>query len=220
MDTYFLYKHTSPSHKIYIGITRQQNPEIRWQNGTGYKDNSYFTNASKKYGWENFDHKILAHGLSEEQAVRLEIKLIARYKSNIRKYGYNISSGGESRNGTHLTEEHKQKIREGNLGKNVSIETRKKLSERTKKSWNNPEFRQHNKIIGSGKDNPMYGKHHSDSNKIKLGAKGVIQYDLEGNKLNEYISLGDAFRATNAYGIVKCCNGEYKQSGGYIWKWK
>lgn len=39
---YKVYKHTTPSKKVYIGITNQK-PERRWgKNGRGYKDNDYF----------------------------------------------------------------------------------------------------------------------------------------------------------------------------------
>lgn len=58
MDNYIVYRHTSPSGKVYIGITSRQ-PEQRWLNGNGYKDSPKFYNAIKKYGWDNFNHEIL-----------------------------------------------------------------------------------------------------------------------------------------------------------------
>lgn len=58
IKNYCVYKHTSPSNKVYIGITSQE-PERRWKNGNGYKKNLYFTKAIKKYGWDNFAHEIL-----------------------------------------------------------------------------------------------------------------------------------------------------------------
>lgn len=42
-----VYMHTSPSNKRYIGITKRK-VNKRWQNGNGYKHNTYFTNAIKK----------------------------------------------------------------------------------------------------------------------------------------------------------------------------
>ena len=36
---YYVYKHTSPSGKVYIGITSKHPPERRWANGNGYKKN-------------------------------------------------------------------------------------------------------------------------------------------------------------------------------------
>ena len=67
--SYYVYKHTSPNNKIYIGITGQ-NPEKRWQSGIGYVGNTHFANAIKKYGWKNFKHEILFSGLTIEEAKR------------------------------------------------------------------------------------------------------------------------------------------------------
>lgn len=93
---YKVYKHINKiNNKIYIGIT-QQELNKRWQNGYGYKEQKYFYSAIKKYGWENFEHIILFDNLTEEEAIKKEIELIKEYKSNNRKYGYNISQGGET----------------------------------------------------------------------------------------------------------------------------
>lgn len=93
---YKVYKHTNLiNNKVYIGIT-QQELNRRWQNGYGYKEQKYFYNAIKKNGWNNFEHELLFDGLTEEQAKEKEIELIKYYKSNNRKYGYNLSQGGET----------------------------------------------------------------------------------------------------------------------------
>ena len=54
---------------------------------------NYFTNAIKKYGWANIEHKILYTNLSKEEAEQKEIELIKEYKSNKREYGYNLTEG-------------------------------------------------------------------------------------------------------------------------------
>lgn len=93
---YKVYKHTNlTNNKIYIGIT-QQNVEKRWQKGYGYKEQVYFYSAIKKHGWDNFKHEILFDNLTEKEAMEKEIELINKYKSNDRKYGYNLSKGGET----------------------------------------------------------------------------------------------------------------------------
>lgn len=51
MNNYIVYKHTSPSGKIYIGITSKV-PRKRWSNGNGYLNNDYFTKAIKKVWME------------------------------------------------------------------------------------------------------------------------------------------------------------------------
>lgn len=97
-----VYKHTLPKEvsgkdndKIYIGITLQK-VENRWQNGYGYKQQSYFYNAIKKYGWDSFTHEVLFDNLSKNEAEEKEKELISFYNSTNPKFGYNIQSGGYS----------------------------------------------------------------------------------------------------------------------------
>ena len=91
---YFVYKHTSPSNKNYIGITRQNPPSKRWANGNGYEYNTHFHRAILKYGWANFKHEILFSGLTAKEAEEKERELIAYYNSADRNFGYNIDLGG------------------------------------------------------------------------------------------------------------------------------
>lgn len=54
-------------------------------------------------------------------------------------------------------------------------------------------------------------------------SKKVLQYDLEGNFIKEYSSLKEANKLNNMKSIgniSKCCKGEYKTAGGYIWRYK
>ena len=95
-NTYTVYKHTSPSGKVYIGITSVE-VKRRWQNGTNYKNSPHFYKAILKYGWENISHDILYTNLNKEEAEEKEIELIKEYKSNIHEYGYNTESGGNSK---------------------------------------------------------------------------------------------------------------------------
>ena len=136
MNNYTVYMHISPSDKRYIGLTSLK-PEYRWNDGKGYKYNQYFINAINKYGWDNFQHIIIAKGLSEDEAKWLEIELIKVWDSSNRKYGYNVSLGGES--GNH-SEETKKILSETHKGKVHSEETKNKISE------NHADF--------SGKNNP------------------------------------------------------------------
>ena len=79
-------------------------------------------NAINKYGWKNIKHKIVATNLTKEEAEKLEIYLInKKYKSNNRKYGYNIEYGG-CHNGK-TSEEAKKRMSKERKGKHVSIKT-------------------------------------------------------------------------------------------------
>lgn len=93
-ESYSVYKHTSPSGKIYIGIT-SKDVEERWKRGNGYKYNPRFYNAILKYGWDNIKHEVLFSGLSSEEAAEKEIELIRYYHSDDGKNGYNVYPGGK-----------------------------------------------------------------------------------------------------------------------------
>lgn len=56
----------------------------------------------------------------------------------------------------------------------------------------------------------------SSTNKLK---KKVIQYDINGNKLNTFNSIASASRETNTNitGISNCINNKQKTANNYIW---
>lgn len=53
-------------------------------------------------------------------------------------------------------------------------------------------------------------------------SKAVIQYDLNGNKINEFPAVMEAMRQTGIHeaNIRGCIKGKGKTAGGYIWKYK
>ena len=93
-NTYSVYCHMNKMNgKRYVGITKDK-PVDRWgKDGNGYKT-QVFGRAIEKYGWDNFEHKILFENLSKKEAENKEIELIAFYQSNKPDYGYNVSGGG------------------------------------------------------------------------------------------------------------------------------
>lgn len=130
MKSWTVYEHISPSGKVYVGITCQ-NPKKRWKGGAGYvrTDNHQplFANAILKYGWDNIEHKIVATGLTKEEANELEKALITQYK--VLKKSYNITDGGDGGLGTKHTEETKRHLSEIKKGKKLSEEHRRKIVE-------------------------------------------------------------------------------------------
>lgn len=92
MKDYTVYMHIFPNNKKYIGITRQ---DVKKRFGGGYHYNTQVVGkAIKKYGWKNIEHKILYTNLTKEEAEQYEQKLIKKYKTIQKEYGYNISVGG------------------------------------------------------------------------------------------------------------------------------
>lgn len=150
---YTVYRHTTPSGKVYVGITNQPVTH-RWNNGKGYMNllKSPFKSAILKYGWDAIQHDILATNVGEMTAKNMERDFISFYKKD--GISLNVTDGGDGcygitpwnkgrtdlsgvvgpAPGTVLSDEHKQKLRKphgGNsrwrLGTITSEETRVKL---------------------------------------------------------------------------------------------
>lgn len=93
-----VYIHISPSNKLYVGIT-SQTVDNRWKNGYGYKDQPFYR-AIEKYGWENFQHEIIASNLTEDEANAFEIALIRELDTLMKNgKGYNTTEGGKGTKG-------------------------------------------------------------------------------------------------------------------------
>lgn len=229
IDVYYVYKHTCPNGKVYIGITCR-NPLIRWKNGNGYSENKHFYSAILKYGWDNIKHEILYSGLTKEEACQKEIELIARYKSNQKEFGYNIASGGETpwnagitlsdeikrkmsvaAKGKKKTPEHIEHMRESRKGYKATEETRRKQSESLKGK-------------NKGKVSPFRGIPRTDETKEKIRESLqriiIYQYDKNNNLIAMFKCYSEASKKTGIGmpSIVNCCNGRSKTAGGYIFE--
>ena len=121
---YIVYKHTSPSNKVYIGITSRTLEERSGSRGWQYRKckGTLISKAIIKYGWSNFKHEILMENLTQEEATRMEQRFIALYQSNNKEYGYNLTNGGEK----HFV---------------MNEEVKQRLSLKAKEQWQNPVIR-------------------------------------------------------------------------------
>ena len=188
MGNYKVYKHTAPNGMVYIGATKLS-INMRWRgNGEGYKKQKRFYEDILNFGWDNFKHEILFEGLSRGEASKKEIELIRRHKANRTEYGYNIRPGGKLQK---MTRETKAKIADAQRGKKYSIESKLKMSLAKKGR--------------TGALSPL--------------SKKVTQYDLRGNVVQVFAGVSEAERITNipSSNICKCCKGERKSAGGYVW---
>lgn len=198
---YCVYKHTCPNGKVYIGIT-MQNPLHRWNGGRGYAG-TYFHNAILKYGWDNIRHEILLDGLTKEEACESEVALIAKHKSNDRRFGYNRSAGGEF----------------SNYGASMADETRAKLSKALK--GRTP----HNKGVPCSQkqkekiSHSLAGRYCYDDHPL---ARAVLQFSKNGDFIAEFscIKEGSEKTAVNAHNITTCCKGGRKTAGGFVWRYR
>ena len=221
---YTVYMHKNKINgKVYIGITKTK-PKYRWNNGKGY-NNQYFKKAINKYGWNNFEHIILFEKLTQKEAEEKEIKLIAYYNSTQKDFGYNISKGGMVNNGVACKEETKKKIsiankgiKNGMYGKQHSKKIRQKISESSKKMWQNEEHR--NKYIKILQEN----RHNFKKGSIpwNKGLKGKPAYNrkkvicMETGEI--FNSISEAEKIKNTNNISYCCNGKRKSTNGLHWR--
>ena len=116
MKTWTIYEHIAPNGKIYVGITSWP-VKHRWENGAGYPRCTVFYRAIKKYGWENFQHNIIATGLGEGTAKNMEKDLIAFNKA--KGISYNITDGGDGTLGRPCSELNREMTRNIWKGKKI-----------------------------------------------------------------------------------------------------
>ena len=124
-NNWCVYRHTSPSGKVYIGIT-SKNPKARWNNGMGYLRHVYFGKAIIKYGWDNIKHEIILSNISKSEAMYTEKYLIRWYKMH--KISYNMTDGGEGKLGMDFSNDTRKKISQALSGIKRSSKTKSLLS--------------------------------------------------------------------------------------------
>lgn len=167
--SFFVYIHTCPNGKKYVGVTTQKNIKCRWRKGEGYKG-QHFYRAIQKYGWDNIEHKYFKTE-SKELMFYWEKILIYYHNSTNKKFGYNKTGGGDScfeisddtrlkqkviRTGKKHSEETKKKISAGNKGKKFSEEAKKKMSEARKGKKYSPRSEETKKKMSEARKGKKY----------------------------------------------------------------
>ena len=131
---YYIYEiKNEVNGKTYIGQHKTNNLNDSYM-GSG----KVIRKAYEKYGLNNFTKTILAIAYSKKIINILEKMFISFYRVQ-GKAEYNIASGGDGGNGDSnkgriVSQETKEKLRRLNLGKHLSEETKKKISEGVLKS--------------------------------------------------------------------------------------
>ena len=224
MNNYFVYVHINKINgKTYVGQTN--NIKRRWRsNGIEYEKSHYFYNAIQKYGWDNFEHKILKEGLTKKHADEYEEYYINFYHSRYNENGYNIREAGSH----------------GSLSKETKDKISNTMSE--KGLWKGDKNPRHiDPLVGDR--NGMYGKHHTEETKQKISnaLKGRTLSEERKQQISTFmntnhprarkvrcIETGEIYnsarKAAEAYGvghssISRVCNGERKSIKNLHWEW-
>ena len=197
-----VYRHTSPSGKVYIGITSHSDVNKRWRYGSAYKTSLLFNKAIQKYGWKNIKHEVLFTSLSEHRAKRLEIALIRHYKGL--GISYNITDGGDGPLGCSWTpsSELKTKWSLQRTGRVITQEWRNNISKAMKGKQPSRKVALKGAVIAKA-----------------LNSIPVLQLTLQGEVIAAYSSITEAAQVvgTGKSEISKCCKGKCKTSKGFVW---
>jgi group I intron endonuclease len=219
--------------KKYVGQSVQKDINSRWKQHKCMISSSigkYLLDSYKKHGIHNFKFQIICICFDED-VDDLEKHYIEKYNT-LAPNGYNLTIGGKrrylkkeskdkiskalsGRGGNPCSEETKQKIslanrgnKNGNFGKKMSDEQRKKISETMKKQKRLPTEKQLNALR-------QYNQSH---NKRRVG-----KYDKNGVLLETYESSCEAARKNKLHfgSIGKVCRNvpHQKTAGGFIWKY-
>lgn len=113
------------------------------------------------------------------------------------------------------------KQKRGGSGTEYQTEESKRKIGKNQKNKPKPHTDDWNKNIGKS----LLGKTQSFSTiqkRRESNSKPIIQYDLQGNTIKEWLSAKEAAEVLNLgyTSINNCCNGYSKSSYGFIWKFK
>jgi group I intron endonuclease len=137
-----------------------------------------------------------------------------------------IHKGNKYNLGRIKSQEERNKISKSNKGKIVSLETRekKRMSMLGKKHTKKTKTKMSKASLGKAKSkqhikNMMKNRQVVIEGVKKANSKPILQYDLEGNYLNEWSSITEAKRNYQC-DIQGMLSGRQKTAGGFVWKFK
>ena len=83
---------------------------------------------------------------------------------------------------------------------------------------------EHDRFHHIEKNNPFFGKHHSEETKKKISeslSKSILQYTKDGKFIKEWIGTREVERYLGIAhsNIIQCCQGNRKTAGGFVWRY-
>lgn len=223
----------SINNKKYIGQTRQ-NVYKRWKAHVRGSDIplSSISKAIQKYGYENFEFSVLEKNIDISDLDSREIFWIDKYNTTVKKYGYNMNTGG----GVGFTASDETKMKQSIAGKNRDPQIYKNHSEFMKLRYkNNPIFREDMAKVaikthtGRKQDSEWVNKRadahrgyvFKEEQKIKLARAHMNGRKIQCSNGEIYLSAYEASLCTGALQshIGSICNGKRKSSNGYTFQY-
>lgn len=206
--------------KIYVGssatvLAREHRHYMNLMSTTRDHHTVHLQRAWDEYGSGAFEHSVLevvpfreikTAADKSELAKLLETReqiYIDLTKCYLPEFGYNMNpKAGLSCIGIKRTDEFKEKIRQANLGRKESDETRRIKS-----------------LVATG--NPNYSRPQIKGGLNILAIK-ILQYSKAGNFMREWDSVSDAamhYKLKTHSNIVTCCALNINTAHGFIWRY-
>lgn len=165
------------------------------------------SNGTNNFTWTQLDTAIDNNDLAEKES-----KYILKFESQ--KKGYNSDKGGGIRKKVYQFDSKDGKL----INSFNDLEQASKVLSLNRKSISNA-------CVGYSKSYKgfiwSYSKVFNPDYIIDDRIKSVYQYSLDDKLINTFKSASDASRITGISKtcITRCCRGERRQSGGFLWKY-
>lgn len=226
MKKYHLYKITSPSGRVYIGMTSNIIRRYNDYKHKRCKTQPLIYKSINKYSFEKHIFEILLSNLDKSSCIEAEIAHIKKYKEL--KISLNITDGGEGVLGVFgVNNKHSKKIVQ--LTKeNTIIKVWDSISDAGRHfgsqgviSKNMRKLKMVYKSYWNYYYNYMKGERLDYKGILKSRTRQIIQFDKKGNIIKEYWSIKEAIEETglNKSTIHKSLNNKVK-SRKYDFKYK
>lgn len=211
---YIIYKaENTLTGEVYIGATSKSLKERKQDHiqKANKKVGSYFQEAIGTYGPEAFTWEQIDTATTNDELAAKEIKYVL--ENNSVDGGYNSDKGGGIKKTVY------QYNLDGTLNTTFDDLTSAGNSINVRKQDVSRACWSVNHTLGGYLWSYEYKEPfvvEPDNRK-----KQVVQLNLDGKEIARYISASEASRKTGIYKtcIARCCRGERKQSGGFLWKY-
>lgn len=239
-----IYRILNPKERIYIGQSiNLEKREYDYKNLKNCKSQTLLFRSLKKYGWDNHKFEIIEEYIFEHlnererywqdfyNVMNPKKGLNCRLTTSLTKTGelsqetkHKISESNKGKpkhtEETKLKTSQRSKLLKNMLGKNHSIETIQKI--RQSKIGKSPSIETRNKMSESALGKVKTQEHRINISNNHPTKKSVLQMDLKGNLINEFISINEASRKTGhrVSDISACCNNKQKTAFGFVWRFK
>ena len=219
-----IYKITNPLGKHYIGQTVDFNRRKQAYHNLTCEGQVKLHRSLKKYGYENHKFEVLE---TCSKSLANERERYYQEKYEVIENGLNLKLTRSGDKSGKLSEETKLKISHSNKGKKIKSESIEKMIKTRKERGLN----KHSDLIKKKISNTLKGHNVSTETREKISkalkgrpnkalSKPVLQYNLKGEFVKEYPSLSEAKKQTGVLNIIQNIKGKYKQSGGFVWKYR